>query len=108
MTLEQWIQNNIQFRQHNVRPWGTYELLVSQDRGVSWNHFSRPFGSRITENEAFQMVLTEMLRDDKFRTDLSNWLGEQRATELFAFFDPPTPEVTESVSEHIHHEPNAG
>lgn len=103
MTLEQWVnQNNIQFRQHNIRPWGTYDLLVSVDGGASWAGMSRSFGSKISEIDAFEMVLTENKTSDKFRDELVHWMGQDRATELLKLYEEP------GVSEHIHNEQDAG
>ena len=100
MKLQEWIQtNNIQFRQHNIRPWGTYDLLVSTDGGTSWAGMSRSFGSRISEIEAFEMVLTENKTNDRFKTELVGWIGENRATELLKLLEEET-----IVHEHIHNE----
>jgi hypothetical protein len=103
MKLEQWVKdNNIQFRQHSVRPWGTYDLLVSADGGVSWAGMPRAFGSRITEISAFEMVLTENKTDGRFRAELINWMGQERAESLLKLF-----EEEPIVSEHIHNESNS-
>jgi hypothetical protein len=94
MKLEQWInENNVQFRQHNVRPWGTYDLLVSTDGGVSWAQMPRSFGSRISEISAFEMVLTENKTNGKFRSELVNWMGQERADALLKLFEEEIPSV---------------
>jgi hypothetical protein len=91
MKLEQWVKdNNIQFQQHNIRPWGTYDLLVSTDGGVSWAQMPRSFGSRISEIQAFEMVLTENKTNDRFKDELSNWLGKDRAESAIKLLEEDT------------------
>lgn len=93
MKLTEWVnKNNIQFQQHNIRPWGTYDLLVSTDGGVSWAQMPRSFGSRITEINAFEMVLTEKHTDDMFREQLHKWMGPELATSLLKIYEESTNE----------------
>lgn len=102
MDLTNWIENgNFQFKRINERPWGSYELAVSADGGVSWAGFPRPFGSRWEEKSAFRELLTEATVTDIFRPQLVSWLGEDRVTELKQILG-----IEKNVSEHIHNEPN--
>jgi hypothetical protein len=88
MTLTDWInEQNFQFKRNNIRPWGTYDLLVSADGGVSWVGMPRAFGSRIDEIVAFEMVLTENKTDDRFKSELIHWIGQDRATELLKIIE---------------------
>lgn len=75
-SIADWIQSNFKFQKHNIRPWGTYELQVSTD-GVSWAHFSKPFGWGFTEIRAFEILLNDGLKDVTIRQQLESWMGKE-------------------------------
>jgi hypothetical protein len=100
MTLIEWIESgNFQFKRNNERPWGSYELAVSADTGVSWAGFPRPFGSRWDEKLAFETLLTEAVASDIFKPQLVSWLGEERVNEILHILG-----INNNVPEHIHNE----
>lgn len=97
MNLTKWIESqNFQFQRNNERPWGSYELAASADAGVSWAGFPRTFGSRWTEKQAFEVVLTEACSSDIFRGQLIAWLGEARVNEIQHILG------NNNVPEHLH------
>lgn len=90
MTLKNWVQsNNIQFHRNNERPWGSYELAVSTDGGVSWATFPDTFGSRIIEIDAFERTLTKYQDDVSFKEQLSNWMSHDKVIELLDIINNP-------------------
>lgn len=83
MTVEQWIESEpFQFKRTNERPWGSYQLAVSTDGGISWGSFERSFGSRISEIEAFKLVLTDCMASDILKPQLIAWLGEIKVQHI--------------------------
>lgn len=118
MNLTDWINDQgFQFQKQNIRPWGTYELVVSLD-GKTWAVMPRPFGYGFTEARAFEVILTDSLHDDTFRSHLIGWLGEDRVNQIKTIIETPettqevdseiklleAPKDTVIVSEHIHNE----
>ncbi len=77
MTLSEWIDSHpFQYNKVNVRPWGSFELQVSIDGRLA--HLREIRGWGWTEKDAFQDILTGMLRDVRFHNTLSSWLGHER------------------------------
>lgn len=100
MNLSEWIESgSFQFNRNNERPWGSYELTVSADAGVTWAGFPRTFGSRWTEKSAFEVLLTEAVASDIFRPQLITWLGEERVSQIQHILG-----INNNVPEHIHNE----
>jgi len=82
ISLKDWIINtpSIQYRKNNIRAWGSYELTVSCNSGVSWVHFTRPFGYGWSEPDALEFILNDYLKHNSTETlqhqQIKNWLGD--------------------------------
>lgn len=82
ITLSEWIkEQGFLFNKRNIRPWGSYELVVSLDN-IMWVTFPRIFGYGFTPSDAFELVLTENAMDTKFRDELKSWMGEERFNKV--------------------------
>ncbi len=77
MTLSDWIDSQpFQYNKVNVRQWGSFELQVTIDGRSA--HLTQIRGWGWSEKDAFQDILTEMMRDVRFHHNLSSWLGQER------------------------------
>lgn len=119
--LYNWIINqHFYYKKQNVRPWGTYDLLVSTDNS-KWAKLPLSFGYGFTEPQALEMTLISMIQDENFINFIIQWLGDEKLKMIRTCIAqdadaqigismatlPPTPiSETPNVSEHIHNAEN--
>ena len=97
MTLLEWIESQpFQYNKFNVRQWGSYELQVTIDGRVA-QISSVPHGWGWKEKDAFEYILTEMMKQTNFHNGLKSWLNEERFNQVQTIINTPT-EVSESVA----------
>jgi hypothetical protein len=85
MTILEWInKESFQYKKLNERPWGSYEVGVSNDNGQTWAGFPRTFGFGFTEKEAFEIVLKETIENHNLHDQLKQWLGTEKFLDLLS------------------------
>jgi len=91
MTLLEWIESQpFHYTKVNVRQWGSYELQVNIDGRVA--HLPEPRGRGWSEKDAFEDVLTLMMKQSSFHQNLKSWLGDGRFNQVNDILNPPQPE----------------
>jgi hypothetical protein len=106
--LENWVKKyNIQFQGHNVREWGSYELMMSIDNGQNWILLPQIAGSRLSTIQAFELLLINAKDDVNFNNQLRQLLGDSRMNDLITV-EEPTPSEAEIVPKHLYIESNTG
>jgi hypothetical protein len=92
MKLIEWIESEpFQYTKVNVRPWGSYELQISIDGRVASLAYVRGWGWK--EKDAFEDILTEVMKDVNFHQNLKSWLGDARFNRITTILNPQ--EVTD-------------
>lgn len=98
MTLSEWIDSQpFQYNKVNVRLWGSFELQVTIDGRSA--HLTEVRGWGWTEKDAFQDVLTNMVRDGKFHHNLSLWLGDTRFQEVVSIIKANPAEEPDGIGD---------
>lgn len=82
--IEAWSnRHNILFQGHNVRPYGSYELMISVDQGQNWTLLPQVAGAKISTFEAFEMFLTNVAGDVNVIEQVKSLIGEDKYNDLF-------------------------
>ncbi len=116
--LYNWIvAQNFYYKKQNVRPWGTYDLLVSTDND-KWAKMPHSFGYGFTEPQALESECLSMINDENFIKFITQWLSDEKVNVIRTLIEQDLttdipissslvslPETT-NVSEHIHNTEN--
>jgi hypothetical protein len=86
MTLLEWIESQpFHYNKVNVRPWGTYELQVIIEGRTA--QLAEPRGWGWSEKDAFESILTDMMKHVNFHQNIKSWLGEERFNQITSILD---------------------